>query len=72
MTRIRTEKTVKRETASLYRGRPLIVRLHPRFVEIRPKGKRTSVSVGYEAIYEFGWKVLARQQAAEKKQRKGR
>jgi hypothetical protein len=33
-------KPVTRESACLDRGRPLIVTLHPRHLEVRPKGTR--------------------------------
>jgi hypothetical protein len=41
-------------------------------LEIRRKGKRTSASMSYDAIHEFGWKILARETAQEKKAKRRR
>lgn len=71
MTRLESGKTIKRETATMYRGRPLVIELHPRHVAVRQKGKRTDVVLGYDAIYEAAYKLLWRaQQAAKKAARK--
>jgi hypothetical protein len=59
-------KPVRRETAVIYRGRPLICELRPWGVILREKGRRLGVPVDYRAIYEFGFKIMARQAAAEK------
>jgi hypothetical protein len=65
---------VRRETAANYRGRALIVELHPAYLEIRLKGTRRRVTLDYPTALEVGYKILARQQeserAAEKKARK--
>lgn len=57
--------TGKRETSILYRGRHLIVELHPGFFSIGPKGKGAQhrVAVEYGAIYEMGMKLRAREAA---------
>ena len=64
-------KPVARETASLYRGRPLIVELRPWGVVLREKGRRLAVPVDYRAVYDLGFKIMARAAAAEKKAKKG-
>ena len=61
---------IRRETATTYRGRPLIVELHPGYALIREKGKRHSVSVGYAAILELGYKLLAREARPQPRKRK--
>lgn len=61
-----SNRTVRRETATTYRGRALVVELHPGYLSIRQKGKRTPVTVDYAAVYELGWKMIARAQRAEK------
>jgi hypothetical protein len=70
MTRINSASPVRRETDAMYRGRTLVVELHPAFVSLKEKGKRTRVTVSYPAIYELAWKLLARAEAAEKKGKK--
>ena len=66
-------KPVTRESAVLDRGRPLVVTLHPRFLEIRPKGLRRSYSISYDACL---WVAVKRELAdrrreqAEAKQQK--
>jgi hypothetical protein len=55
--------TVQRETMAIYRGRPLIVTLHPKYIEIREKGLRDgAVAVQYGDLFEFGMKVRALEQ----------
>ena len=44
----RLTKPVTRESAALDRGRPLIVTLHPRHLELRPKGTRKRWTISYE------------------------
>ena len=65
-------RPVRRETASSYRGRPLICELHPAFLLVRLKGTRQKVTLDYPTALEVGYKLLARQKEAEKpkKQRK--
>jgi hypothetical protein len=59
-------KPVRRETATLYRGRPLIAEMHAGYVVIREKGRRAGVSVDWRTIYETGWKILAREERDKK------
>jgi hypothetical protein len=63
-------KPVRRETAVTYRGRPLIVEVRPWGVILREKGRRLGVPVDYRAIYEFGFKIMARAAEKEKQQQK--
>ena len=68
-------RPVRRETATTVRGRALVVELHPGYLTLRQKGKHHAVSVGYDAVLDLGWRLLARQQAAERattKRRTGR
>ena len=65
------KKPVKRETATVYRGRPLIAEMHAGYVVLREKGRRAGVSVDWHTIYDLGWKLLARQKAEEKRKAKG-
>lgn len=65
-------RPVRRETATVYRGRALMVELHPGYVVLREKGRRTSVTVDWRTVYETGWKILARAAAAERGPRKRR
>ena len=58
-------RPVRRETAACYRGRPLIVELHPGYIVLREKGTRRAVTVDYKTALEVGYKILARQQQAE-------
>jgi hypothetical protein len=65
-TLIQPERIVKRETASTHRGRPLIVELHPGYLTLRQKGRRSAVAVDYGAVLDLGYKILARAERAEK------
>jgi hypothetical protein len=70
MTQIKPESPLRRETGTYYRGRPLLIELHPGYAVLRRKGTRQRVAVSYDAILEFGYKILARQAALEKAERK--
>jgi hypothetical protein len=60
-------RPVRRETAVIYRGRPLCVTAHPRYLEIREKGRRDILSVDYATIYEVALRLRWRKQQDEKK-----
>ena len=59
MTQI-TTRPVVRETATQYRGKPLVVSIHPRMLAIRPKGTREWFAVDYEALFDLARKLDAR------------
>lgn len=61
----RLTQPLRRETDALYRGRALVVRLHPRYLEISEKGRRDSVTLHYEAAYECALKLKARRDEDE-------
>jgi hypothetical protein len=63
-------KPVRRKTATLYRGRALVVTVHPRHIEIREERRWDSVSVDIASVYEFALKLRWRKLEAEKHQRK--
>jgi hypothetical protein len=58
----RLDKPVTRESAVFDRGRALIVSLHPRHLEIRPKGTRTRYTASYDQIM---WLAVRRQHQEE-------
>lgn len=64
-----------RETAVVYRRRPLVATLTPRTLELREKGRRDVLAVDYAVLYEFALKMRFRREQAEKRekrQQKGR
>lgn len=60
-------RPVRRETADVYRGRPLVVTIHARHLEVREKGRRDVLAVDYRTIYELALKLRWRKLQAEKK-----
>jgi hypothetical protein len=70
MTTLKPASKLTRETSAYYRGRALVIELHPGYCSVRLKGTRQAVSVDYRTVLETGYKVLARQAAAEKAARK--
>ncbi len=66
------QNPVRRETAVIVKGRPLIIEARPGYLRLREKGRRFAVEVDYRAVYDLGFKILARQKAAEKAQAKRR
>ena len=61
------EKPVTRATLSAYRGRPLVITLHPTYLAVRIKGKRSGFVLDYQAVYECAAKLAARERLAEKR-----
>jgi hypothetical protein len=62
MTKLQPDKPITRETALFERGDPLVVTMHPKYLEIRPKGARaaSAIQVSYDAIYDLGRKLKVR------------
>lgn len=67
MTQIKHDTPVKRETATEYRGRPLIFEAHAGFLRIWPKGlgRTQAYSIDYAAVFEAAGKMEARRRAAD-------
>ena len=65
-------KPVTRESACMDRGIPLIVTLHPRHLEVRPKGTRQRYTIGYDACLWIAVKRELEERRREKQSRKGR
>ena len=64
MTKLTAGKSVIRETASQERGDPLIVELHPRYLQIRVKGKRgEALNIEYDVLLAFARKLAWRRGA---------
>ena len=66
MTAIKPAAPLRRETGAVVRGRPLILELHPSYLLLREKGRRHSVAVTYQAIRDLGYKLVAREERAQK------
>jgi hypothetical protein len=65
-TPLKPEKIVTRETAVVYRGRPLLVELHPAYLTLREKGRQFRLSIDYRTILDTAYKMLYKAQQAEK------
>jgi hypothetical protein len=72
MTALKPNQPLKRETATVYRGRTLLVELHPSFISLREKGRRRSIIVDYRAVLDLGFKLLARAAREERAAKRGR
>jgi hypothetical protein len=70
MTTLSAGKPLRRETALYYRGRPLLVELHPGYLTLREKGRRFTFSVDYQAILELVYKIKHRADQAEKRKKR--
>lgn len=68
MTRI--ERPLLRETATVERGRPLLIELHPGFLVLRPKGTRQRWFISYETIFWTTVKATVEERRAEKQRQK--
>lgn len=72
MTELKPGRPLTRETAIYYRGRALVVRLHPGYIEVRQRGRRTGYALEYGAVYEAAGKLAARKAAEEKRSKKAK
>ena len=51
------EKPLTRETAAAHRGDPIVIVLHPKYLQVRLKGKRDGMNVDYETLLDFARKL---------------
>ncbi len=70
MTALGLNSKVTRESRAVYRGRALVIELSAHEITLREKGKRTRVSVPILAVYDLGFKLLAREAAAAKREKR--
>lgn len=56
-----SDDSVARETAVVYRGREIVVELHPARMKIRLKGTREAHCLDYAVALECAMKVEARE-----------
>lgn len=61
---------VTRESACVDHGKPLIVTLHPRHLEVRPKGTRQRYTISYDACLWLAVKRRFEEKQREKQARK--
>ena len=64
------DRPVTRKTLTRYRGRQLVLTLHPTFLTVRELGKRSGYTLDYQAVYDCAAKLAARDRLAEKKGKK--
>ena len=60
-------KPVTRETAVLYRRRPLIITVTPRTLVLREKGRRDRLEISFDVIYELALKRRFERERREKR-----
>jgi hypothetical protein len=59
MTKLKSGEKLMRETSSTWKGRGIVVELHPGFLVLREKGTQRQVSLDYATAMECGYKVEA-------------
>ena len=59
-------KPIKRKSQTIYKGRQLVLTLHPTYIAIRQSGKRSGYVLDYVAVFECAAKLRAREIRAEK------
>ena len=72
MTKLSPTAVVVRETAEMERDRPLVVRLHAKYLEIWPKGTREVYRLGYDVIFDAARKRAAYSAGVAKLPRRGK
>lgn len=66
MTKI--DRPLLRETGEFIKGKPLIIELHPTYLQLRTKLSRFKVTVDYRSILDLGYKILHRAEMEKKKE----
>lgn len=66
----RLTRSVRRETAAVVQGRPLMLEVGRVTITVRLKGKRCKYEVPIECLWSLGAKLKRRELDAEKKGRK--
>lgn len=72
MTRLQPGQSVTRETAEFERARPLVVRLHAKYLEIWPKGTQQGYTISYDVIFDAARKRAAWSAGVQQLPRVGR
>jgi len=67
----RLTRDVRRETAAIVQGRPLMLVIGRSSITVRQKGKRCTYQVPIEALWSLGAKIARREADALKPKRKG-
>lgn len=67
MTKLRSEKTLRRETGCTDRRRAVVVELYPFYCGVRVKGTREFYAVPWDAVLDLGRKMDARGRELERK-----
>lgn len=67
MTELRLGAKLTRKTAAFVQRKPLVVTLHPGYLEIRRAGTRGSFPLSYDAIYTHAARVAADRARGERK-----
>jgi len=66
MTLIKPDSPLTRETAFIDHGKPLLVTLHPRHMEMRFKGTRQRYTLAYDAALWLAARRVAEERMREK------
>ena len=69
----RANKPTRRKMYSMYRGKEIVVTIHPTFVGVRLLGTRTEFTIDGVGLYQYGAKLAAakaREERLEAKKRK--
>lgn len=66
MTKLTTDKRMKRETGCTDRLRPIVVELFPFYCGVRVGGTREFYAVPWDAILDLGRKMDARDKLAQR------
>jgi S-methylmethionine-dependent homocysteine/selenocysteine methylase len=76
MTTIRSGKSVTRKTAATIQHKPVVVKLHPQYMELHRAGCRIAYALTYEAAFTEAARRAANkvreERAAAKRAKKGR
>jgi hypothetical protein len=67
MTELKTGSKVTRKTAIEVQRKPLVITLHPGYLDIRQAKTRSGFSLSYDALYRYAAKLAADKVVAEKK-----
>ena len=70
MTLLKPEAPLRRETAFLVRGRPVMIEAGPRLLVLRIKGRRYRYPIAWESVWNRAVEIEARRQMEERRRKR--
>jgi hypothetical protein len=70
MTTLQLGSKITRKTSAVVQSRPLVITLHPGYMELRQERTRHPLTISYDAIYRYAARLAADKAIAERKEQR--